>query len=195
MQKLIYGLIPFIGAIFAVLLYRGAVEPKYLFLLLFAAAVSGFLAWIGALRRPRFSAVAVNVYVLLPICLIAIGTVAVMYLTLQVPGLLGDPNDDEVKTLAGVIVGAASAWFASLWTDDIAKGADRFSPAGLLRASWRKKFEGHPSLNVPRSPAAEKVFCALFEEGFAEGAGWGPITLFRRASIVSRWLYGGTLPP
>jgi hypothetical protein len=189
MEKLIYGLIPFIGAIFAVLLYRGAVAPSYLWLSLGAAAVGGFLAWTGAMRMPRFSAVVVNVYVLLPICLIAMGTIAVMYLTLQVPGSLGDPNDDEVKTLAGVIVGAASAWFASLWTDDIAKGADRFSPAGLMRESWRRKFAAHPSLNVPRTLAAENAYRALFDERFAGGAGWGPIALFRRAGIVSRWLY------
>lgn len=188
--KLIRALVPFVAAIAAVLLLRNPDLWLRLFLpVLLIPAASGAATYLAAKSWPRLAARIVGGWALMPLCLLTLSSFAVIWLTLNgLKQLGGKLSSDESAAYSAALVGAATTFFGALWVTEVAEEDSRFWPGPFLRAVWGKAFAGHPSLDEPRSPAAEDAFAAIYEDEAGAVVGWGAEARAARADAVQRWL-------
>jgi len=183
------GLVSFLSVVAAIVIYqRGDLFP-WLAGAFAVAGLAGLIVYIGGGVYPRVAAIIVNGWYLMPFVLLVASSLIVTYLSLNAAKLFNPATTaKEIEVFSAALIGAATAFLATLWTEDITKNQGIFWPGELLKKAWAKTYDGHAGLNEPRSPTAQAAYAALYHDD----DGWGPLARYKRAGTISAWL--ATLP-
>ena len=179
------GLPALIGVLWGIFLY----EPDPLqFLYPVGALLLGVIflrlgrAVIGS--APILGWALIELWIIAAISVMAIGTVAVLWLTMNSPNWF--PLDEpERKAISGALVGAVTTYIAVLWTKEIQDASGTFWPGTQFKSAVRVAFAAHP--HVPGGDTRARD--AIDEDRVREGPeGWGFTARLRRAKILSAHL-------
>lgn len=184
------GLPALLGVVLGILVYFVGRQGVVVVVGVIAAVVlMRVMASTIAATHPRMALLLVEPWILLAVALTALSTSAVLWLTMSVPRLIvGDK--ETVNAVAGALVGAVSAYFAGLWTKEIAEVGGPFSPGVVFQSVLEAAFK-HPDKVPPASSIAyQAIYFPRVDTG-PDGTGpngWGPKARWDRARLISEYL-------
>lgn len=120
------------------------------------------------------------------LALLAIGAVLTATFTwvgLRLPGwIAGEAVTDEVEELAKVLLGAATAFAAVVFTDDLDKGEGTLWPSARTKNAYVSKFAP-----APRTPMYDAINADEFRQrdGWPAISGWGFLARLQRARVIA----------
>lgn len=137
-------------------------------------------------RRPVAGAWIIEFGILAPICVTALVTSLIVWMSaIGLPSIFGQEPDEEVrKTLASTLVGAVTAYAAIVWTKDISDETGLFWPSTHFKAGMKAV---QIALIAERRAKADTIaFQAIFNdqvESSPKILGWDFNARRRRAAI------------
>jgi hypothetical protein len=109
----------------------------------------------------------------------ALTTRGILYLTIHSPSYFSIPDKETVAALSSALVGAVTAFFALLWTKDIAESDGDFSPQTKFKAAIQKSYKHLHPIND------RKKWEAVYNDTVRGGpSGWDLSARYQRARIL-----------
>ncbi len=180
------GLPALVGVLWGIFLYEpDPVQFLYPFGALLLAVIILRLGRAVIGRWPLLGWALIELWIIAAISVMAIGTVAVLWLTVNSPDWF--PLDEpERKALSGALVGAVTTYIAVLWTKEIQDASGTFWPGTQFKSAVRSAFdEQHP--HVPDGDTRARD--AIDEDKVRQGPeGWGFAARLQRANILAKHL-------
>ena len=138
------GLPALVGVLAGILLYaRPPVQPSFALpiLLLFALVLALLLSRKAFTSYPRISLVLLEPWVLSAVCVVALCTLLILWLTVASPMFfaLDKPHLDAVT---GALVGALTTYLATVWTKDVEDSRGPLLPRTQFQQSLAPHFAG-----------------------------------------------------
>ncbi|MBN9551110.1 MAG: hypothetical protein J0H31_20155, partial [Alphaproteobacteria bacterium] len=184
LSTLLRGLLSFLSVVAAIIIYQRGDFLPWLVAAFAVAGAAGLIVYTCAGAFPRVAALIVNGWYLMPFVLLVLSSLIVIYLSLNAAKLFNPAaTAKEIEVFSAALIGAATAFLGTLWTEDITKNKGIFWPGELLKKAWAKTYDGHAGLDEPppRTPAAQAAFAALYHDDDE----WGPIARYKRARLIS----------
>lgn len=177
------GLPALIGVLWGISLYQPGLRDSWYPLVALVLAVIVLVLGRAAMGRwPILGWLLIELWTIAAISLMAIGTVFVLWLTVNSPDWF--PLDEpERKAISGALVGAVTTYIAVLWTKEIQDASGTFWPGTQFRNAVRSAFgPNHPYAPAGGSRARE----AIDEDRVKQGPeGWGFTARLERAKILA----------
>ncbi len=92
-------------------------------------------------KNPLFGWLFIELWIVSTIPITIFTTMGIVYLTLNSPNLFKDLEKPTMDTLASILVGAVTTFFALLWTKDIEESDGFFSPRNQFKSSLSDSFK------------------------------------------------------
>ena len=187
MWNLAKGLSPLCGSILAVAVYAGYL--RWWWLAIFAGV--GLLALVAGRvfmsSNPFLSGFLLTFWIMFGVALLSIVTLLVLWVSLHSPTLLPGLASDERKELAGVLIGAVTAFAGVLFTKNIDEGGGPFWPGTQFKQGVKNAFELR--LNDNRDTIVYDAVLRDRVRGQADPKldafqGWGFRARLKRAQII-----------
>jgi hypothetical protein len=109
-----------------------------------------------------------------------------LWMTENAPIMFGG-SPDEQKTLAGILVGGITSYFAALWTMGDKAGERSLAPSRMFRSALNKQF-AKPPVPATDSLKYDAAFISHVRQDGAQDAfdGWGFEARWKRAHILKK---------
>jgi hypothetical protein len=145
--------------------------------------------WIGQRVIGRYPIVGfgfIEVWILAAISVVALGTAAILWLTIQAPKWFAAESEERKEAVSGALVGAVTAYLALLWSEDISKGEGWFWPSTQFRNALDRAYTNNPSCPPAPSREHDAVYIDRVRDNGPEG--WGFAARLGRARIIREYL-------
>lgn len=175
------GLPAILGVMTGIILY-----PRFNVWLVLIYVAIFLLAWISLKlgehtisSNPMVGWCLIELWICSTIPITAFTTMGILYLTINSPSYFSSPDKETIAALSSALVGAATAFFALLWTKDIAESDGDFSPRTKFKAAIQKSFQHlNPTTN-------RKKWEAVYNDTVRGGpSGWDLSARYERARIL-----------
>lgn len=184
------GLPALLGVVLGILVYYvGRQGVIVVGCVIVAVVLMRMAATMKASTRPRVALLLIEAWILLAVALTALSTSAVLWLSLSLPSLIVD-DKETVNAVTGAMVGAVSAYFAGLWTKEIAEVGGPFSPGVVFQAVLEAAFKHSKKVPPSSSIAYQAIYFPRVDSG-PDGSGpngWGLKARWDRARLISEYL-------
>jgi hypothetical protein len=179
------------GGITAYLAVKGGNSEVALVVLAVLIVIGIAGLWVGQRIVGRWVVAGTALIALWILTLIAVGavlTAAFFWVGLRLPDWLSPEEiSDEAKDLSKVLLGAATAFAAVVFTDDLDKGEGDLWPSTKTRRAYSRTFsEKFENTSAAYDAAFEDRVRPRQSEGVREVVGWGLVARFYRAAIIER---------
>jgi hypothetical protein len=189
-SKVLTALPAFVATYLGVALYIAVDDDRIaltISLVVVLSVVGGVCLRIGRrsiAAHPRRGAVLISGFILTLIAVGAVLVALVLWVGLRLPEwIAGSEASEEIKEIAKVLLGAATAFVAVVFTDDLDKADGELWPSTKTKDAFEKAFDG-------RFDGGSAPYDAAFEErvrarpGNKTINGWGFVDRIRRAWII-----------
>jgi hypothetical protein len=131
--------------------------------------------------RPVLAAVLITPWILLAVSLTAVTTAFLLWVAVFLPDVLTG-EESRVKAVSAALLGAATTYFAFLWTKEIQESGGPFAPGIAFKALLERAFENHP--RVPERTTL--AYSAIYDDRMSDGTtGWSGSQRRKRARIIA----------
>lgn len=178
------GLPGLIGVLFGILLYaQQSIQPVLVPAILLFGTLG--LLLVGnrlIIGRPRLALACIELWALSALCITALVTQGLLWLTVASPGWFALPAG-ELDAVKGALIGAVTAYFAGVWIKDIQDNKGPFLASTQFQAASRE-FGIHHGIKGD-SVYAEACYSETVRTGIS---GWGILSRWRRARLLAAYL-------
>ncbi|WP_156858164.1 hypothetical protein [Salegentibacter sp. T436] len=179
-MKILTGIPALFGVASGILLYINW-DKNLIFYLLIPVFFATLCLLIGKsifLINPLFSMLLIEFWILLPICVVAITTALIFWITIFLPDFL-DLSENSSDMIIGAFIGAITTFLSTAFMKNISDGEGFFFPTYHLKKAFNKvKLTGD---NVE----IEATYAFRTRNGIV---GWDIISRWKRSKIIYKYL-------